>query len=124
MNRAPPIHPCAEELAQFLIGAFGEAAGTVLEGLQLANGNEPFMRFLEAYGYVWEPTSDADAGVMREREGMRRLALMIGAAPSITQDDLKTLMESTDDRSRRSSSTYDRWKRNYDAGDGAAADRR
>jgi hypothetical protein len=101
MSPRPPVHPCADELAEFLRNAFAEEAKAVLADLKMANGVPGLMRFLEAYGYVWEPTDHADQALMQRREGMRRVALMVAAANDINPNDLET--ETDDGKQRRSS---------------------
>lgn len=87
---APDYHPHADDLAEFLLAAFGAQAPAVLNALQVLNGNADVMRFLEAFGFVHQCIDAPDQRTENKREGMRAMVLHIHAARSL---DPNTLLE-------------------------------
>jgi hypothetical protein len=88
MSIPPPVHPLAEDTAQFLVECFGTEAARILTAMQVAFGNKDFVRGLEAYCFVHDTTWHEDAQVMCLREGQRKVALMLQSVASIHVNDV------------------------------------
>lgn len=85
----PYHHPLADETAQWFAAAFGAETPHIVMEVQKVIGNTEFMRALEAYCFVHETTADDQPHIMMQREGMRRVVLMLHAARAINIDKLK-----------------------------------